>query len=47
MVMVKNWKFCYRFVLCKINPEKVFRDVLLRKQAFPDNVDMDLKKGQY
>ena len=29
---------------CKIQPERVFGDVLVRKQAFLDNVNMDLKK---
>ena len=43
MVLVKNLKFCYRFVLCKIHPEKVFGDVLVKKQAFLDNINMDLK----
>ena len=33
---VKNWKFCERFVLCKIQPEKVFGDVLDKKKAFKD-----------
>ena len=33
-------------MLCKINPEKVFGDVLVRKQAFVDNVNMDLKRKQ-
>ena len=46
MVLVKNWKFFERFVLCKINPEKVFGDVFVRKQAFLDNVNMDLKRRQ-
>ena len=44
MVLVKNWKFCERFVLCKIDPEKVFGDVLLRKQAFLDYINMALKR---
>ena len=44
MVLVKNLKFCERFLLCKIHPEKVFGDVLVRKQAFLDNIKMDLKK---
>ena len=44
MVLVKNEKFFYRFVLCKINPEKVFGDVLVRKQAFLDNINMDWNK---
>ena len=46
MVLVKNLKFCERFVLCKIQPEKVFGDVLVRKQAFLDNINMDLKRRQ-
>ena len=46
MVLVKNWKFCERFVLCKIHPKKVFGDVLVRKQAFLDNINMDFKKKQ-
>ena len=44
MVLGKNLKFCQRFVLCKIQPEKVFGDVLVRKQAFLDNINMDLKR---
>ena len=46
MVLVKNLKFCEGFVLCKIHPEKVFGDVLVRKQAFLDNINMDLKRGK-
>ena len=46
MVLVKNWKFCERFLLCKIHPEKVFGDVLVSKQAFLDNLNMDLKRRQ-
>ena len=46
MVFVKNLKFSERFVLCKIPPEKVFGDFLVRKQAFPDNINMDLKRRQ-
>ena len=46
MVLVKNWKFCERFVLCKIQPEKVFGDVLVREQAVLDNINMDLKRRQ-
>ena len=46
MVLVKNLKFCERFVLCKIHPEKVFGDVLVRKQAFLDNINTDLKRRQ-
>ena len=32
--------------LCEIHREKVFGDVLLRKQAFLDNINMDLKRRQ-
>ena len=46
MVFVKNWKFCERFVLFKIHPEKVFGDVLVRKQAFLDNINTDLKRRE-
>ena len=46
MVLVKNLKFCEGFVLCEIQPQKVFGDVLVRKQAFLDNINMDLKKRQ-
>ena len=46
MVLVKNLKFCERFVLCKIHPEKVFGDVLLRKQAFLYNINMGLIRRQ-
>ena len=46
MVLVKNFKFWDRFVLCKIHPEKVFGDVLVGKQAFLDNTNMDLKRRQ-
>ena len=46
MVLVKNWKFCERFLLCKIHPEKVFGDVLVKKQAFLDNINLYLKKGK-
>ena len=46
MVLVKNLKFCKRFVLCEIHREKVFGDVHLRKQAFLDNINMDLREGK-
>ena len=46
MDWVKNLKFCERFVLWKIHTEKVFGDVLVRKQAFLDNINMDLKRRQ-
>ena len=35
----------FRFMQKK-NREKVFGDVLVRKQAFLDNINMDLKKTQ-
>ena len=46
MVLVKNWKFSERFLLYKIHPEKVFGDVLVKKQAFLDNINMYLKRRQ-
>ena len=46
MVLVKNLKFCERFVLCKIHLEKVFGDVLVRKQTFLDNINMGIKRRQ-
>ena len=46
MVLVKSLKFCERFVLFKIHPEKLFGDFLIRKQAFLDNINMDLKRRQ-
>ena len=44
MVLVKNLNFCERLALCKIQQEKLFGDVLVRKQAFLDNINMDLKR---
>ena len=46
MVLVKNLKFCEPFVLSKIQPEKVFCAVLVRKQAFLDNINMDLRRRE-
>ena len=46
MILIKNLKFCQHIVLWKIHREKVFADVLVRKQAFLDNINMDLKKRQ-
>ena len=46
MVLVKNLKSCERLFLCNIHPEKVFGDALVRKQAFLDNISMDLKAGK-
>ena len=47
MILVKKLKFYERFVLCKLHLEKVFGDVLVRKEAFLDNINMDLKRRQY
>ena len=44
MVLVKNLKFCKRFFLCKIHPEKVFGDVFVREQACLDNIKNGFKK---
>ena len=46
MVLIKNLKFCKSFVLSEIHREKVFGDVLLKKQAFLDNIKIDLKRRQ-
>ena len=46
MVLVKNLKFSEGFVLCKIHQEKVFDDVVVKKQPFLDNINMDLKRGK-
>ena len=46
MVLVKNLKFYERFVLCKVHPENVFGDVVVRKKAFLDHIKMDLKGRQ-
>ena len=39
-------RLVHGFGQCKINPEKVFGDVLVSKQAFLDNINMDLKRRQ-
>ena len=46
MALVKNLKFCECFVLWKRHPEKVFSDVFVRKQAFLDNIHLDVKTRQ-
>ena len=33
-------------MLCRTNPEKVFGNVLVRKQAFLDNINMDLNEDK-
>ena len=44
MVLVKYLRFCQLFVLWKIHREKVFGDVLLRRQAFLDIRNINLRK---
>ena len=44
MVLVKHLRFCQLFVLSKIHREKVFGDVLVRKQTFLDNKNMKTAK---
>ena len=46
MVLVKNLKFCQRFVLYKIHPQNVFGDVLVRKQECLEKINMALKEGK-
>ena len=46
MVLVKNLKFCKHFVLTHLHLKKLFGDVLVSKQAFLDNINMDLKRTQ-
>ena len=46
MVFMKNLKFFQLFVLYKIHREKVFADVLVRKQDFLDNKNMHFKRRQ-
>ena len=46
MVLVKNLKFLLTFCFIKIPQDKVFGDVLVKKQAFLDNINMDLKRSQ-
>ena len=36
--------FCQLSVSCKIHQEKVFGDILVRKQSFLNNKNMDLRK---
>ena len=42
----KIWNFLNVSFLCKMHPEKVFGDVLVRKKAFLDNRNMELKRRQ-
>ena len=42
----QKFEILLTLVLFKIHPEKVFGDVLVRKQAFLDNINVDLKRRQ-
>ena len=44
MVLVKNLKFLLTLPFMQNTREKVFGDVLVRKQAFLHNRNMDFKK---
>ena len=44
MVLVKNLKFCQPLVLCKIHPEKVFDDVVVRKRGLCRQYNHGFKK---
>ena len=46
MVLVKNLKFLFSFLLGTFLQENVFGDVLHRKLAFFDHENFDLKKSQ-
>ena len=46
MVLVKNLKFLWCFLLRTFILEKVFGDVIYRKLAFFDHKNIDLKKSQ-
>ena len=45
MILIKNLKFCQHIVLWKIHREKVLGDVLVSKQAFLYNINMDFIKN--
>ena len=44
MVLVKNLKFWERLVLCKIHPERVFGDVLVKKTSLSRQYKHGFKK---
>ena len=44
--MTKVKRVGFVFVLCKTHLKKVFGDVLVRNQAFPDNRNMHIKKSK-
>ena len=43
--MTKVKRVGFVFVLCKTHQKKVFGDVLVRKQAFLDNINMYFNRG--
>ena len=46
MILVKKLKFFHLLYLSKIDPEKVFADVLDKKEAFKDYKNNCLRKTQ-
>ena len=46
MIFVKNWPFLHLFILGKIGQEKVFYDILDRKNAFLDYKNINLKNSK-
>ena len=46
MILVKKWKFFHLLCLSKIDREKVFADVLDKKEAFNDYKNNSVRKTQ-
>ena len=46
MVLLKKFKILLTFCFMLNTPRKVFGAVLVRKQAFLDDINMDLKRTQ-
>ena len=46
MICVKSWPFFHVFILSKIGQEKVFYNILDRKNAFVDYINIKLKKSK-
>ena len=46
MILVKKLKFFHRLCLLKIDQEKVFAEVLDKKEAFKDNKNNCVRKTQ-
>ena len=44
--LVKKWKFCPFVFFSKTGQKKVFSDLVDRKQAMLDNINIDLKKSK-